>query len=59
MSVSIMRAVGPAAAGSLFSLSVDKQYLRSYFVYYILLALVGGSLFIGTKLPRRIVLPVA
>ncbi|KIM48412.1 hypothetical protein M413DRAFT_419006 [Hebeloma cylindrosporum] len=54
MSVSFMRGIGPAAASSLFSLCVDKQYLGSYLVYYILLALVGVSLVIGSLLPGHV-----
>jgi len=54
MSVSFMRAIGPAAASSLFSLSIDKQYLGGYLVYYILLAIVGVSLFIASMLPRHV-----
>ena len=54
MSVSFMRAIGPAAAGSLFSLSIDKQYLGGYLVYYILLSIVGISLFLASMLPHRV-----
>ncbi|KAG6836905.1 hypothetical protein H0H93_001492 [Arthromyces matolae] len=37
MTVSIMRAIGPAAANSLFSLSMEKGYLDGYLVYYVLI----------------------
>ncbi|KDR78797.1 hypothetical protein GALMADRAFT_244352 [Galerina marginata CBS 339.88] len=53
MSVSVMRAIGPAAANSLFSLSIDKDYLGGYLVYYTLLAVVGVSLVIASMLPRH------
>ncbi|KAF8150888.1 member of major facilitator superfamily multidrug-resistance, DHA1 sub-family [Crassisporium funariophilum] len=54
MTVSIMRAIGPAAANSLFSLSIEKNYLGGHLVYYVLLAVVGVALFIGSLLPRHI-----
>ncbi|KAF8896546.1 major facilitator superfamily multidrug-resistance, DHA1 sub-family [Infundibulicybe gibba] len=52
MSVSIMRAIGPAAANSMFSLSIEKNYLGGYLVYYVLVAVVGVSVFVASKLPR-------
>ncbi|PPQ68704.1 hypothetical protein CVT25_012105 [Psilocybe cyanescens] len=54
MSVSIMRAIGPAAANSLFSLSIDKGYLGGFLVYYVLLSIVAVSLFISSLLPRQV-----
>lgn len=51
MTVSIMRAIGPAAANSLFSISMDKGYLGGYLVYYILLFIVAVSLVIASTLP--------
>ncbi|KAI0711906.1 MFS general substrate transporter [Cerioporus squamosus] len=55
MLVSIMRAVGPAAANSLFSLSIDKQhhYMGGYFVYVALSTLVCAALWVATFLPDR------
>ncbi|KAF7424586.1 hypothetical protein PC9H_009894 [Pleurotus ostreatus] len=52
--VSIMRAIGPATANSLFSLSIEKQYLGGWMVYYSLLCVVGTSIFVGSLLPRQI-----
>ncbi|KAL0948631.1 hypothetical protein HGRIS_010438 [Hohenbuehelia grisea] len=54
MTVSVMRAIGPAAANSLFSLSIDKQYLGGRLVYYILITMVGGATFVATLLPRHV-----
>jgi hypothetical protein len=54
MSVSIMRAIGPAAANSLFSISMAKGYLGGYLVYYILVFVVCGSLVIASMLPRHV-----
>ncbi|KAF8886047.1 major facilitator superfamily domain-containing protein [Gymnopilus junonius] len=54
MSVSIMRAVGPAAATSLFSLSIEKGCLGGHLVYYLLMTLVGVALYISSWLPRRV-----
>ncbi|TRM65076.1 major facilitator superfamily domain-containing protein [Schizophyllum amplum] len=53
MSVSIMRAIGPAAANSLFSLSIKHNYLGGWMVYYVLLAVGGVALFIASLLPSR------
>ena len=49
-----MRAIGPAAANSLFSLSIEKGYLRGQLVYYVLVVISVGALAIGTMLPRQI-----
>ncbi|KAG6872736.1 hypothetical protein C0995_007057 [Termitomyces sp. Mi166 len=38
MTVSVMRAIGPAATNSLFSLSIEKNYLSGHLVYYVLIA---------------------
>jgi len=53
LSVSIMRAIGPAAANSLFSLSMEKGYLHGYMVYYVLIGVTCVALWIGALLPRR------
>lgn len=52
--VSIMRAVGPATANSLFSLSIDQEhhYMGGYFVYYALTAIVLVAFWVGTLLPN-------
>jgi hypothetical protein len=49
-----MRAIGPAAANSLFSLSIEKGYLRGQLVYYVLVVISGAALALGTLLPKRI-----
>jgi hypothetical protein len=54
MTVSVMRAIGPASANSLYSLSIEKGYCGGYLVYYILMFLVIVSLYVGSLLPRRI-----
>jgi hypothetical protein len=57
MTVSIMRAIGPAAANSLFSLSIEKDYLGGWLVYYALMGLVGVSMIVASMLPRQIWVP--
>ncbi|TFK35557.1 member of major facilitator superfamily multidrug-resistance, DHA1 sub-family [Crucibulum laeve] len=54
MTVSVMRAIGPAAANSLFSLSIDKGYLGGHLVYYVLLGVVAVSMVVASMLPRHI-----
>ncbi|KAF8813382.1 member of major facilitator superfamily multidrug-resistance, DHA1 sub-family [Phlegmacium glaucopus] len=54
MSVSIMRAIGPAAANSLFSLSIERNYLGGYLVYYVLVVVTCGALVLSSMLPRQI-----
>ncbi|KAG6906444.1 hypothetical protein DXG01_013927 [Tephrocybe rancida] len=44
MTVSMMRAIGPAAANSLFSLSIEKDLMSGYLVYYVLTAVVGVAI---------------
>ncbi|KAL1660901.1 major facilitator superfamily domain-containing protein [Schizophyllum commune] len=53
MSVSIMRAIGPAAANSLFSLSIKHNYLGGWMVYYVLLGTSLVSLYVASLLPAR------
>ncbi|KDQ59075.1 hypothetical protein JAAARDRAFT_192627 [Jaapia argillacea MUCL 33604] len=54
--VSIMRAIGPAVASSLFSLSIDKEhhYLGGWLVYCVLEVLAFVSIAIGSLLPRQV-----
>jgi len=54
MTVSIMRAIGPALANSLFSLSIEKGYCGGYLVFYILMLIVVVSIYVGWLLPRHI-----
>lgn len=51
VAVSVMRAVGPAATNSLFSLSMAHNWLGGYLVYYVLVVFVGIALFIASILP--------
>ena len=52
MTVSVMRAIGPAAANSLFSVSIEKGLLGGWLVYYVLLATTFATLFVGSFLPK-------
>ncbi|KAI0291899.1 MFS general substrate transporter [Multifurca ochricompacta] len=52
--VSIMRAIGPAATASLFSLSLAEGYLGGEMVYVVLLAISLVSVAFGTTLPREV-----
>lgn len=54
VAVSVMRAIGPATANSLFSLSIENNYLGGYLVYYILVVIVGVALFVASILPNSI-----
>lgn len=50
--VSIMRAVGPAAANSAFSISIERQYLGGNLVYCVMAGMVCMAIGIGVLLPR-------
>ncbi|PFH48474.1 hypothetical protein AMATHDRAFT_149810 [Amanita thiersii Skay4041] len=52
--VSIMRAIGPATANSLFSLSIDKGYMGGNLVYYVLMSTVIASLYFASLLPSNV-----
>ncbi|KAF8626604.1 hypothetical protein AX17_006522 [Amanita inopinata Kibby_2008] len=52
MTVSVMRAIGPGAANSLYSLSIDKGYMGGQMVYYVLSGTVLVSLYLATLLSR-------
>jgi len=54
LSVSVMRAIGPAAANSLFSLSIERKYLGGWLVYYVLIAIACVALVVASQLPRRV-----
>ncbi|RXW25538.1 hypothetical protein EST38_g331 [Candolleomyces aberdarensis] len=54
MTVSVMRAIGPAAANSLFSISIEKGLLGGWLVYYVLLATTFVTIFVGTFLPQKL-----
>ncbi|KAH9945280.1 MFS general substrate transporter [Epithele typhae] len=55
MMVSVMRAVGPATANSLFSLSIDKEHhlMGGHFVYLVLALVTCVALFVATLLPEK------
>ena len=55
LSVSIVRAVGPALASSLYSLSIDENhhYMNGGLVYYVTVALSLGAIWVGTLLPKH------
>lgn len=56
LGVSIMRAVGPAAANSLFSLSIhpDYHYLNGHLVYWAMSLLTIMALIVGSYLPSKV-----
>lgn len=51
--VSILRAIGPAAANSLFSFSLAKGYLGGYLVYYILILVNLMACYLGSFLSHK------
>ncbi|KAJ7746327.1 member of major facilitator superfamily multidrug-resistance, DHA1 sub-family [Mycena metata] len=53
LTVSLMRTIGPAAANSLFSLSIEKQYMNGWMVYYVLMGTTCVALWVAAQLPRR------
>ena len=55
LSVSIVRAVGPALASSLYSLSIDKDhhYMNGGLVYYVTVAMSLGAIWAGLLLPKH------
>lgn len=53
MTVSIFRAIGPAAANSLFSLSLSEHYMGGLLVYYVLMATTVAAIAVGSLLPRH------
>lgn len=54
VAVSVMRAIGPATANSMFSLSIAHNYLGGYLVYYMLVLIVGVALLVASILPSRL-----
>ena len=46
--------MGPAAANSLFSLSIEKGYLRGQLVYYVLVVITCAAIALGAQLPQQI-----
>ena len=55
LSVSIVRAVGPALVTSVYSLSIDKEhhYMNGRLVYYMTVALSLCAIWAGSLLPKR------
>ncbi|OAX43208.1 MFS general substrate transporter [Rhizopogon vinicolor AM-OR11-026] len=51
MVVSVMRAVGPAAANSAFSISMERQYLGGDMVYCVMAGMVFMAMGVGVLLP--------
>lgn len=54
MTVSVFRAIGPAATNGLFSLSISEGYLGGFLVYYVLLATSAVSLGVASLLPGQV-----
>ena len=53
LAASIVRAIGPAAATSLFALSLDCDWVGGYGVYVFFTILSCAFIFVGVPLPRR------
>ena len=53
MLVSFMRAIAPAAVNSAFSLSIQKHVMGGYFVYWLMVGMVGITLTMVCSLPRK------
>jgi hypothetical protein len=49
-----MRAIGPATATSLFSLSIAEGYLGGGLVYAVLIGISLVAVVLGTTLPRQV-----
>lgn len=54
VTVSVMRAIGPACAGALYSLSVERGWLGGLFVYVVLSGVVLGAVGVGSLLPSAV-----
>ena len=52
--VSVMRAIGPATVNSAYSLSIEKHIMGGYFAYWVMVAMVGLTLWVGYLLPRNL-----
>jgi len=55
LSVSIVRAVGPAMASSMYSLSIDEDhhYMNGGMVYYVTVVLSVVAIWVGSLLPKQ------
>lgn len=56
LSVSLVRAIGPAAANSLFSLSIDptRHYLNGNLVYWVMSGVTCFAVWAGSYLPQKV-----
>ena len=56
VSVAIVRAIGPALASSVYSLSIDEthHYMNGGLVYYVTVALSLGAIWMGSLLPKNL-----
>ncbi|KAF8552736.1 MFS general substrate transporter [Imleria badia] len=54
MIVSVMRAIGPATVNSAYSLSIERHIMGGYFAYWVMVAMVGLTLWVGYLLPRKL-----
>jgi len=54
VAVSVMRAVGPAAVNSAYSLSIEEHIMGGYFAYWVMVAVVGLTLRVGYLLPKNL-----
>ncbi|KAF9244656.1 major facilitator superfamily domain-containing protein [Melanogaster broomeanus] len=52
--VSIMRAVGPAAATSAYTFSIESNCLGGRLVYYVMAGMVSFGVMVGVLLPRQV-----
>ncbi|KAI6098251.1 major facilitator superfamily domain-containing protein [Pisolithus croceorrhizus] len=53
MMVSVMRAIGPAASNSAFSLSIQRHVVGGYFVYWMMMGMASVTLAMGFFLPKK------
>lgn len=54
MTVSIMRTIGPSFTNSLFSLSMEHNYLGGWLVWWAMLGLCTMALVGGLQLPKKV-----
>lgn len=52
--VSVMRAIGPVTVNSAFSLSIEKHIMGGYLAYWVMVVMVGLTLWVGYLLPRKL-----
>lgn len=53
MMVSVMRAIGPVASNSAFSLSIQRHVMGGYFVYWMMMGMASITLIMGFFLPKK------